>query len=896
MTGPARGGPPAVDEVLGGLLGEINALRETPLPAGDGSAWGEALGVRRASLLDRLLRHLFAGASEKLGASAAALVAVGSYGRGAPALESDIDVRLLVEDPSLGQALSEAVLYPLWDLGLAIGHQVITLDESIELARTDLPTATSLLDGRFVAGDEALAARLEQDARARVFDAAGVERLTGWLIDEVQGRHERFGGSVYLLEPDVKSGEGGLRDLDVVGWLARAWWSGRSYVGLARAGVVAEAELALVVQARELLARVRNLLHRQARRRSDRLTFEMQEAVAPWLGYDRKARVMLAGRDPSDDELLGVAVEAFMSDYYRHAQVLARVLERFFRRVRPAALGAEEAGASVVPLGRGLCWQLGQVGFALGVELLDDPAVAFRLYDAAVRLGAPVDAIARERISLATHEESFCKALQRSPEAAALFRRLCAEAAETPQLGRSLLGELREVGLILAMIPEFSPVVGRVHHDIYHVYTVDVHSVAAVDRLKALQRGEMADDYPLACRLAAEVSQPEVLALATLLHDVGKALGGSGHSERGADMAAPIALRLGFEAAQADQIAHLVRTHLDMYHIATRRDLDDPATLDELHRSLRGPENLRELYLLTISDLSTTSPTALTAWKAKLLDDLYIAADARLFGGRELDDARVQKALAEVLTLTDGSAFVRSFLASMPARYLLANAPSAIASHIQVARLASRDGHACALRPASAPGVAELCVAALDRPGLLAAITAALVACRLEIHAAQILSHGLDDGRPQAVDLFWVRGPALEHLDRAQATIARELDAYISGRSVAAALSSRSSSPWATRRAPAVPTLVSIDDRSSSSASIVEVISLDRPGVLCALASAFHGLGLSISLAKINTEGARVADVFYVTDASNQKIELLPRRDEIQGKITDALAALSKKP
>lgn len=877
------------------LLGQLKGLSRGAAPGGAAPGGPAALGLslsgRRCELLDALLIDAFA----KIPPCGAALAAVGSYGRGTPALGSDVDVRILLPEGADASGLAEQMLYPLWDAGVQVGHQIVTAAELLDLASSDLPTATALLDWRHLAGDPGASQRLVGQARQALV-SGGAARLVGWLAGETAERHERFGGSVYLLEPDVKNGEGGLRDLDVAGWLAQAQGEGAGLSALEAEGLVAPAELARLQGARELLARVRNLLHGAAGRRADRLTFEMQEAIAPRLGYDLQAREMLGEGD--DEARLSVAVEAFMSDYYRHAQLVARVLERLLRRARPLMATPSAFRAATPP---SLSEAGGQLDLAPGHDLRADPAAALRLYAEAVRLGLPVSARARELVAQAAHDEEFSKNLRHTPEASSLFLRLCVDAAETPQLGRPVMDELREVGLLLAMIPEFLPVVGRVHHDVYHVYTVDVHSVAALDRLKALTRGELAEQLPLACRLAAEVLQPEVLHLATLLHDVGKALGGHDHANRGAVMGLAIARRLGLKEAQCDQVAHLIRAHLSMYHVATRRDLDDPSTLDEFSRDLRGREDLRELYLLTVADISTTSPTALSAWKSKLLEDLFLAADARLLGqaGQGVDEGRARQAHDDALARAGATDFARSFLASMPARYLLANPAEAAAMHIEVAHRASASagGLACGLRALATPGLAELCVVALDRPGLLASIAAAIVACRLEVHGAQILSHPLDDGRVQAVDLFWVRGAALDHLPRLRSALDERLADYIDRRKpVASALEARGASPWASRRTPTIPTEVSIDDRSSPAAAIVEVVTRDRPGVLCALSLAFHRLGLSISLAKINTEGTRVADVFYVTDDGGSKIELLPRKNEIRAAITDILARLAPSP
>jgi [protein-PII] uridylyltransferase len=888
------------------LLGEVRDhldrhQRRLPemIVASDPASGGEALGRRHAKATDGLLRSLFVAAQGQVGERPGArlpvaLAAVGSYGRGAVALGSDLDVRILARKPAVGAAFAEAMLYPLWDAGLTVGHQVVTPADLIELGEADLPTATSLLDWRHLAGDEGLSARLLVRARAVLFEGPALQVFLGRLADEAAARHERLGGSVFLLEPDVKGGAGGLRDLDIVLWVARARWGAETLSDLVARGVLGERALAEILEARELLWRVRNRMHRAAGRRVDRLSFDLQESIAPSLGYLARARELVGSNAIDGEALLSVAVEAFMSDYYRHARHIAQALELTLLRARAAP--RQEAPVEARPAAsRGVVLRGGALGLGEIGALESDPAVALRLLTEAVAGQQPLEVAAREAVARASREPSFGEALRASAEARALFLDLCTGAAETPQLRRSVMAELHELGLLVALVPEFAPVVGRVHHDVYHVYTVDVHSGAALDRLKALMRGDLAADYPLACRLAAEVSQPEVLAVATLLHDVGKALGGNGHAARGAQMARVIGERLGLSLSGIDQVAHLVLTHLLMYHLATRRDVDDPATVDELLREVRGSENLRELYLLTVADLSTTSPTALTTWKAKLLDDLYVAAEARL-AGQVGDGARVQQRVDEVLARAADSPVTRSFLASMPARYLLSSRADDVVAHLEVATRARGDSVAFSLRPSAHAGLAELCVVAPDRPGLLASIAAAIVACRLEIQAAQIFSHVLGEGRVQVVDLFWVRISDPSELGRARAALDRELAAFLDGRrAVAEVLGVQGGSRWGSRPAPAVPTTVSIDDRSSATHAILEVMTRDRPGVLCALAEALHALGLSIATAKINTEGARVADVFYLTDSRGSKLDLGPRRGEIERAIGEALVGLSRR-
>ncbi len=872
-----------------------------------------ALGRRNARILDDLLGALFAGLHrgelrsgpanpvppEAFGA--VALAGVGSYGRGAVALKSDLDVRICARNTARVAAVADALLYPLWDMGIAIGHQVVTIDDVIDAARDDLPTATSLLDWRHVAGDREISEALRRRGEETIFAHSELRRFLGRLEDEVAQRHGRFGGSVYLLEPDVKNGEGGLRDLDVARWAARARFGVGEPEELVRVGALVPREAAEIIEASEVLWRVRNLLHAHAGRRSDRLTFDEQETIAGLLGYG-----------PG-----GEGVERMMSAYYRAARTLSRSLEMPLARATPNLSRRKPRDED---LGRGVRLFDGSVTMSDVEALRADPALALRLVAAAVERGVPLLPYARDAIGRAAADPAFCEGLRQSPEAAARFVELVSSTTETALRAGSVRRELHATGLLLAMIPEFSPVVGRVHHDTYHVYTVDVHSVAAADRLATLVRGEQAADFPLACRVAAETARPRVLFFATLLHDVGKAIGGTDHSNRGADMARPILARLGFSPEDVEEASHLIRKHLVMYHVATRRDLEEPATLLELTREVHGRAGLCDLYLLTVADLSTTSPTSMTAWKARMLDELYLATDAALLGADggtgerrsspDAADARWSHAAldaqgaAEAMPAEDEAergarrCFLAEYLESMPERYVLANAPEAIAAHAELARLhqgaPSATGEvSAAVVPSRHVAAAEICVVAQDRPGLLAAITAALAASRLEVHGAQIHSRVTASG-VQAVDLFWVRdrGEGLEGVARALPKLTRDIGRVLAGEIGATELARLRGGSLKERSAPKVPIQVSIDDRASPRQTVIEVLARDRPGLLFAVSDALYRLGLSITVAKINTEGMRVADVFYVREQDGGKVQKGARSAEVHRRLVEVLEGL----
>ncbi len=858
--------------------GEVESMIRT-----GGKEGGLPAGRRCAKAYDGLLSSLYhavkAAMTRDQSWTPVSLAAVGSYGRGAVAFSSDLDVRLLCgEDQEAARPIAEALLYPLWDAGLSIGHQVVTPEQMIELAHQDLPTATTLLDWRVITGEIPETRQMLDRVFEGVFGMGAIREFIERLEQRAAERHERYGGSVYLLEPDVKNGPGGLRDLDVAHWVARARWRVSDLSDLVRIGVLVPREWQQIDASNNLLWRVRNLLHAYSGRRSDRLSFDRQEQLAVDLGYGSG----------------GPAVERFMSDYYRHARMLTQARDMVVARAVPPPTRRPHASS----LGRGLKLINGAVSLAHPGALDTEPAQALRLYDEAVKRGLSVYAFARDAVARAATLPSFCEKLRASDEAARLFARLVMTSQRTRFKNGSVLAELHDVGLLVAMVPEFAPVVGRVHHDVYHVYTVDAHTIAAVDRLRALARGELTAEYPLASRLAAEIARPRVLFFATLLHDVGKDIGGKNHSERGHDMARSILERLRVPDADIREVQHLVLKHLRMYHVATRRDIDDPRTLEEFRGDVHGPEGLRELYLLTVSDVSTTSPTAMTSWKARMLDELYVAANRFLAEGVE-PRRGVRPDVAEQVRTGWGKRdrrFIDHFVEAVPERYLYANDPDDIILHARFVKSARLKQGAVSVIKSDDPYV-ELGFIADDRPGLLACITATLAAARLQVVGAQIYSWLDDSGRVRALDLFWVRGSAepgavVAAVPRLERDLGRLLAGELEPTELVIGRQPRTTR-WSERPTPEVSTKVSFDNRAATDHTVIEVTTRDRPGLLFWLANTLQEAGLTISLAKINTEGMRVADVFYVTDRAGAKIADPDRAAELQERIVSTIAKLA---
>jgi [protein-PII] uridylyltransferase len=844
---------------------------------------GFALSQRRAAVLDGLLSAMFcaADAASRSGGhqpgGRLSLVAVGSYGRATLSLKSDVDVIFLCDDPDDSHlaGLAEGFLYPLWDVGLKVAHAVRGLNETLTLARTDISTATTLLDLRRIGGDPGIVRELVERGRADLFgDGLGgfLDALQKDLID----RHERFGGSLYLLEPEVKLGRGGLRDLDVGLWAARARWPVTSMEGLVAVGAMQDKEVSDLRAAQDMLWRVRNLLHLRAKRTQDRLTFEDQEDVAERLGF-------------RDGTTLGV--EQFMQTYYRHARNVAAITERLLKRSRPFR---RIKLAPLTDLPQGIVATENEIGFERSWWLDSKPEIALDLYAEITRHGRAATEEARDDISAVAGDPSWCQALRRTKTANASFCKLLCHAGEVPLRRGSILGELHEIGMLLAIIPEFEQVTGRVQHDVYHVYTVDVHSIAAVDRLRALMRGDFALEQPLASQLAAETPRPLPLFLGLLCHDIGKAHGRD-HSRQGAIMARPIAERLGLAPLDVDHVVWLVHEHLSLYHWATRRDTSDPATIEEIARNVGSVDRLRDLYLLTVADLGTTNPQAMSEWKARMLEDLYVAV-ARVLEGRApnlMQRAEEIRRNARIGFVGDaGQERLEAFVDEMPERYLLAHPVDVIRAHARAARdRGDRLAHVASF-PGPSKDVTELLVLCDDKPGLLASIAAALSANRIEITAAQVFSRQRKGAVPEAVDLLLVRPSARSETLSSEefAKITRDIVAILSGEVTAEQLLGRRSKvpAWSKRKAPEVRTKVVIDNNVSPQYTVVDVYARDHVGLLYAIANVIHQEGLMIALSKVNTEGLKAADVFYVERAEGGKLD--PERCEVlRQKLFDAI-------
>ena len=820
------------------------------------------------------------------------LVATGGYGRRELAPRSDIDLLALLPPASdkaarkRADAIAEHLHRALWDTGLEAGYAARTLEQCVQLAREDHTIRTALLDGRLVAGDPQLFKGLER-ATVTELEQRRVEEFIGDKLEEFNERRTRYGGSVWLLEPHIKQGKGGLRDLQAALWIARVR---HKVAGLGEAGergLLPQREVSAARAARDLLWRLRNELHYATARRDDRLTFDNQRRLAQALGY-------------TDDPEGELGVEKLMHDTYVALQEIARASEALIDRC--AIEDSPRSALKRVPRPQAIdaafkVWN-GRVTVNEREVFAHRPADMVRLYAVAETWGLPVYSYARDLLVQELQRIGGPLATDREAHAE-LWQLLVREGSDG-----SALQLLHEMGVLGALFPEIARLRARAQHSLYHVYTVDTHTVFAMAHMMRLRSGSYIDSEPDLTRVARAQQRPLILMLGLLFHDLGKGLGPD-HSTRGAELVRAYAQRIGLDPADARDVEWLVQVHLRMSHISQRRDLEDAALIEAFAREVGTAERLEMLYLLTYADMSSVSQENWTRWKANLLRTLYEKTHATMLAeglgapehARSVE-ARRQRLVDRLASLAgEQAALLPEFVQELPERYLATAPPEDAARHLKLWSVARKVGFAGELHR-SEVGEADLTLLATDRPGLLALFTAALAANGIDILGAEVnsLSSGI------ALDTFVVREagggtPPPSRWEAARADLLRLLSGAEDPHRLVQKRLRRAS--WANAAAPAVQTKVRVDDVSSNSMTILDVMTQDRPGLLHTIADALHRAGVSIEVARIATEGNRATDAFYLRDlganpgSEGGKITDPARRAAVVDAVQAAIASLA---
>jgi [protein-PII] uridylyltransferase len=881
---------PAPGSVSGKLADVARDYFEAVRDELEAAHWAGATGVdtvaRFAACLDNLVRFLFEAAIDRYARRYArsrqqcAVFALGGYGRREQCPHSDVDL-LVLHSGSVTpfvETVTESLLYSLWDAKLQVGHAVRNAAECVSLGAGDLTIKTALLDGRFLCGSPELAGEYETGVR-RKLASSDVDAFVAAKMAEARTRHEKHGGSVFILEPNVKEGQGGLRDLNHALWIARVKVDAADLEGLLERGVVTTREYEELAAAREFLFRSRTALHFHSRNKTEQLTFERQDAIGARFGYSAEGNNSVG--------------DMFMRDYYHHAAVMSRSTEDIVDRLLapPERAGILERLVKQRTLRTGVSI----VGDRLVLDekaLESDPVNLIAVFRDCQRLDLRLSTRARELVrqkaDLLTPEVAGSRA------AVDVFF----EILRSKDRVYDALAQMNRLGVLGRLVPEFGRLFCMVQHDYYHVYTVDEHSLIGIRELEMLRQGEHQQKSPFLTQTMRVCDRPELLFLAMMFHDLGKGYGGD-HDERGALMVRDIADRLYMHEDDRAALEFLVRNHLLMSMLAQTRDIDDANLVVDFVREVGTAENLTLLYLLTFADMRAVGPQIWNGWKDHLLSELYRRAVEAFETGlvTESDmESRAERTRSRLARKAAGGAEkvrLEAFLAALPTSYFLGNTDEKIIDHWRLFESVGISVFRHGIEHFPERGFSEFTICARDRIGLFRDMVAALSSHDLNILSVRLVTS--DTG--WALDVF-----RIEHRDEGAdaeagdlwSSVADTLEGIFAGRIDAPAMV-RERLAGRTRRVgqKAAPrrgsTRVEIDNRLSREFTVVDVYAGDRPGLLFLVTDAMAGLGLDIHMAKISTHLTSVLDVFYVTDAGRAKIEDPVRLEQIRRTIVTAL-------
>lgn len=898
------------------------------------SVGGVQCGLEATALMDDVISIVVAGARDTVEvescSEAVALVALGGFGRQELAPRSDLDLLFVVEsEADNASAFVEAILYGLWDLGVEVGHSVRTVEGTLTWAGAEQSILTSLLDARLLKsgagsrdGQERLFERLEKGIDELVSQSDVGGALIAAKLRESKRRQERYGETVYLLEPNVKESVGGLRDLHLAMWVGRVRFKTHGIDGLLRMGVLSPAEHRTLSRAYDFLLRVRFELHRTTKRRQDHLRFEHQERIAEILNYVKP------GSEEHDHRKHGV--ERFMRAYYFNARSL-RILSQAIVERATQGPGSKAGGTRPAPGGFKL--RQGMLSVA-GFDHFDtDPSAMIRIFEVAQEEAIEIHPYSKHLLFEKKH--ALDRHWRRKIEVVDPFLSII----EDPKHDASILEQMHDCGLLKQVIPELSRVTARWQHSLYHVYTVDVHAIKVLNYAKKMRRGDFHERLPFLSRMMESLPRPCVLYLACFLHDIGKGWPREDHSSRGARVARTVGERFeasgsaGWDREDTEDLVWLVQDHLLMSDISQRRDLSDPKLLRQFADAVRSEERLMMLYLLTVADMMGTSPKVWTSWKATLLQEVYVNARASLRsrdgqGARRHLLARRVRAREALLREVGSDARVaeaaRAFFDAVPDRYLLAVSTHRMARHIKMWNGVRRSGGlATQVTHLRRDGLSELTLVCPDQPGLLALVAGVLAVHDLSVLSASVFSLGLPNEAPDpppsciegtagdfvlvpdvpaegtlALDVMRVTDASGTLCDSAErwARVRRDLQAvFVDGADPSEVIARRI---WRTSgiepHRPAVKTEVEVV-REQGDEVVIDVFCEDDVGVLYLIARTLADFDLAITLAKISTQGHRVADGFYVRDAkTGDRVTDGERLSSAASAVKSALESISK--
>ncbi|WP_224406489.1 [protein-PII] uridylyltransferase [Afifella sp. IM 167] len=855
---------------------------------------GTRAAERLSALFDTVIVSLFDlggkiyRADNPSSAERLSMAAVGGYGRGTLAPGSDIDLLFLFPYKATpwSESITEFVLYMLWDLGVKVGHGTRTVNESIRMSRQDMTVRTAMLEARFLCGDEDLFAEFQQRFDKDVVAGTAPQFIASKLAER-DSRHARIGGSRYLVEPQVKEGKGGQRDLQTLYWIAKyAYRSASGGEALVDAGLLTRAEYRLFRRCDDFLWAVRCHLHFITGRAEERLSFDLQRELARELGYQRHPGLR--------------AVERFMKHYFwvaKNVGDLTRIvcaaleerqqkkearLNRLLRSITSRRHTPEATEDFYVENNR-----LHQIDDEVFER---DPVNLIRVFFLAAQ-GS--HAFHPDTLRLVTKSLKLIdRKLQNDEEANRLFLKVLCSGDNT----EVVLRQMNETGVLGRFIPEFGRIVSMMQFNMYHHYTVDEHLIRTVGTLAALDSGRLADELPLSAELMPEFRDKTILYVALLLHDIAKGKP-EDHSVAGARIARRLCPRFGMTPQQTETVSWLVREHLTMSITAQSRDLADRRTILDFAKVVQTVERLKLLLIVTVCDIRAVGPGVWNGWKGQLLRALYHETELILTGGhsRVARKERIAGARQELAEhLPDWSPQERQALLDLhyPA-YWLRTALEDQIRHARFLRRAGEQGLAFAheVKVREFAGVTEICILAPDHPRLLSVMAGACAATGANIVDAQIFT--TTDGRALDTIVIGREFDIDADEERRAERIARIIEQALQGEArLPDMLAKRRQGP-SKRDAFSIEPDIRIDNNLSDRFTVVEIACLDRIGLLYDLTRVIADLNLDIASAHIATFGERAVDTFYVTDLLGHKITAEARQKRIREQLIEAIGGAS---
>jgi [protein-PII] uridylyltransferase len=799
---------------------------------------------QHSDMVDELVRKAFRKAQSAASDSSVCLIAVGGYGRAELAPYSDIDL-LLLYAPSNKSDLSpliSGILYPLWDLGLDVSCSSRSIPDCLKMAQSDLQVKTSLIDARYLDGEYEFFRSLYSLFSKKILHR-NVNAFAATLMGELRQRHQKYEVPEYVLEPNLKEGEGGLRDFQMGCWIVRAKYKTDRWESILFPDHSRTLEKGV-----DFVWALRNQLHFLSGRRQDDLTFELQEQIAPVLGFP-------AGP---------TGIEEMMRQYHISARGILNFSEGLLERAISEPSGFK----------RGLSYFKRQgidehFGIRNGeLRLLDpvlfkrDPSQLMTLFAHCQTYKVRMDFRTEEAVLEALHfiDDRFRQNESVNQTFLSILRK--------GEGMKAVLEKMHELGFLTHYLPEFSEIEGRVHYDLYHVHPVDVHSLLALEEMERLWIGDYQDPYPLLTSLIREIEKPEILYLTALLHDIGKGKEGN-HSITGKEIVKVIAKRMGLSPEDMSLMEFLVSRHLFMIETASRRDLHDEGALMQFAGEAETLTQLKMLYLLTFADIKAVGPEAWTHWKDSLLTELFLKTSRVLEKEKgqppSLKKDDILKKLEELLPPGVAAQYVED----LPSRYLSCFSWKEIVEHIQLARSLEKEPLFVTWE-IDEGSRARVTTCTKNHYGLFFKIAGSMFVNRLNILEAQIHTWG----NGVALDTFRVEdstGEAERHLRQFK----NDLQSVLSGdRSLKDLLSQRKESNGLKKKViPAVAPEVTVNNQASDFHTLIEISAEDRMGILYEITQALTDHGCDIHFARISTLGNRILDVFYVQDTLGEKLE-----------------------